>query len=64
MNQIYLKIIEKSMDLQELVRKGTLIRYLYIHDMNEISDIEQKFTETSCRDFAYQNLLDHKRQDY
>ena len=49
MNQIYLKIIEKSIHISELERKGTLIRYLFIHDMNEISDVEQKFAETSYK---------------
>ena len=33
--EIYLKIINKAMPLSELTRKGALMRWICIHNMNE-----------------------------
>ena len=40
-------ILKRIIDVNELTRKGILIKMFYIHDMTAISDIQQKFRETT-----------------
>lgn len=63
-NEIYLSEIEKALNISEYQRKKTLIRYQFIHDMNEWSDIEEKFRETTINGFLSQNYYDGDYQEY
>ena len=45
--EIYMKIIEKVVPLDDLKRQGILTLIFPVHDLNSFSDIDEKFAETS-----------------
>lgn len=61
---IYMEIIRKVINVDELTRKKILIKIFSVHDMGAHSDIEDKHAQTSWWSIIKQNFLDHKYQEY
>ena len=64
MQDIYKRIIEKTLPLDELERSNILLSILCIHDCNAIDDIDFKIYQTSPWIFLKENYKEHSCYEF
>jgi hypothetical protein len=62
--EIILHIIETVLNLDELKRKQILVKSFFMHDMGAISDIREKYKQTSVWNMIKMTFTDYKYQEY